>query len=83
MQYILTQEELDALHNRIDSAKQENRMIMQALCTQICDLKPIKFWDNEDARPWECIHSLKDDEWYCDECPVKDMCPETHKQWSK
>jgi len=45
---------------------------------------PVKWgWSkDEEAKPWGCIHSQQE-EWYCDSCPVQEICPEPDKEWSK
>jgi len=82
MQRILTEEEYQSLLNQIDAAKTANNLLVQSLCTQIADLKPVKYWGREEASIWGCIHTSKH-EHYCDECPVNEVCPEPHKYWSK
>lgn len=57
---------------------------LQALCTKICNEMPItRDWaPNDDPRPWGCVLDY-DEEWYCDECPVQQICPSKEKRWSK
>ena len=82
MQYILTQEEFDALN-----AKRELRIKclnteLQTLCTKIANEMPIVWgWGGDDPKPWGCVMT-DEHEWYCDQCPVQTICPAT-KQWSK
>lgn len=87
MQYILTQEELDkfrkeAKHNeRMPSIKK-----LQEFCTMVADTLPVKggWWD---GKPWGCIITEQkknpDYEWYCDECPARDICPYDYQHWSQ
>ena len=86
MQYILTEEEYKELSSkkawRAGVFVSEKRL--QEICTTVANEMPIK-WDwgrNEIFEPWGCILT-KDFEWYCDQCPVQDICPEPHKEWSK
>jgi hypothetical protein len=85
MQILLTQEEYDALKSAPERVKENQRALLQRLCTEIADLKPVLGWWNRTEgtpTPWGCIHTRKS-EWYCDDCPVKHDCPETHKNWSQ
>lgn len=87
--YILTQEELDALQKQQEATLKLSKDKLQELCTQIADTMPIKYWGRQDAEPWRCILTVKKewegdfDEWYCDECPVRSICPNTSKQYSQ
>jgi hypothetical protein len=83
MQYILTQEEYDELlarkrhHIELKTAK------LQELCTKIADEMPVKWgWGGPDPKPWGCILSA-DCGWYCDQCPVQEICPCDTKDWSQ
>ena len=57
------------------------------LCIKICDTMPVKTWKSKEPCPWECkITKESGDygyEWYCDECPVTEICPHDGKEWSK
>lgn len=87
MQYILSQEELDALKARqalqIEAATRE----LQAVCTVAARHIPIviESWPSYGERPWGCIldgdgnHNMG----YCDHCPVRKICPHEDKRWSK
>jgi len=50
--------------------------------------------DPEYLKPWRCILTVKKeaeqsgdtyyhDDWFCDKCPVQDICPNPCKSWSK
>lgn len=82
MQYILTQEELNALNERARRGeKAPNKKKLQALCTLVADNIPVKGgW--MDGKVWGCILSTKE-EWYCDECPAREVCPYEYQSWSK
>lgn len=88
MQYILSEEEYRKLTNNRINALEARRQLtslenkLQTLCTKVANEMPIMFWDNTKPQPWGCILS-KDCEWYCDECPVKDICPSDAKTFSK
>ena len=84
MQYILSQEEFDALVEKSERDEKKYQADLQKLCTLCADNIPISgewgVW-KDTPTPWGCI--LTDDDWYCDKCPVQDMCPNKYKQWSK
>lgn len=84
MQYILTQEEYDALSakQKLDIGMQRSKL--QKLCTKVADTMPVSVkWINEGKpEPWGCIITTNF-EHYCDECPVQEICPHEHKEWSK
>lgn len=84
MQYLLTQEEYDALRARQQHEIKLSRDKLQKLCTKIANTMPIKrSWDpNKEPYPWGCILTEKY-EHYCDDCPVQEICPEPDKEWSK
>jgi hypothetical protein len=84
MQYILTQEEYDALRKKQTRELNLGTVKLQELCTKIADTMPVLWgWSkDETAKPWGCIRSTED-EWYCDSCPVQEICPYTGKEWSK
>lgn len=77
MQYILTQEELDQLKAESANAIRKVTADLQTACTMIADRVPIK-------DPWGCILTQTAvDEWYCDHCPARKLCPHPNKNWSK
>lgn len=80
MQYILSEEEYEKLINEAKEQKIIAKKKLQDLCTKVADHMPVYFWDRDEPAPWMCIHSIED--WYCDECPVQEVCPST-KQYSK
>lgn len=81
MKYILSQEEYDELVNRAANREKELEATLQALCTRVADSEPVKEgWYA--GKPWGCVLT-KEHEWYCDDCPVKDVCPKKWKAWSK
>ena len=89
MQYILTQEELDQLKADAANAIKKVTADLQTACTLLADNMPVKHpWDpaSTDTKPWGCILSQTSptkDEWYCDHCPARKLCPNPHKNWSK
>lgn len=85
MQYILTEEEFETLQNKKTKDINLSKKKLQALCTKIANEMPVVWgWGGPDPKPWGCIKSTEDgDEWYCDNCPVTEICPEPYKHWSK
>ncbi len=46
------------------------------LCKKIADTMPIDTGSRStENTPWGCIHSVQYYEWYCDKCPVREICP--------
>ena len=89
MQFILTQEEMDAYtatRIRLHHLEQQlpDKELLQTMCTHIADSWATwKGWSGDhEARPWGCIVTKKYDH-YCDKCPVESICPMEHKSWSK
>lgn len=84
MQYILTEEEYQALLNANTAFAKKHEETLQKLCTMVADHMPVKKpWDKKAApQPWGCLLTMKG-EWYCDECPVSDYCPYPYKEYSK
>lgn len=81
MKYVLSQEEYDELVNRGAKREKELKDTLQDLCTRVANIEPIKDgWMAE--KPWGCILTVEH-EWYCDDCPVQDVCPRERKEWSK
>ena len=81
MQYVLTEEEYKALVDAKKKALQDVGSTLQNLCTMVADNLPITVYWSKEKEPWKCIHSMET-EWYCDNCPVLEMCP-SNKNWSK
>jgi hypothetical protein len=81
MMYILTQEEFDALQEKKRKITEDARNVLQDLCTRVANSEPVKEgWYA--GKPWGCILTEKG-EWYCDDCPVQDVCPKDFKEWSQ
>ena len=89
MQYILSEEEMQAVRNDREALRElmkvvPNRNKLQKMCTKIADEWPtFTGWDGKsEAEPWGCILTA-DCEHYCDDCPVESICPNEYKSWSK
>ena len=88
MQYILTEKEYRTL---IEKANRKPKWL-QKLCTKICDTMPVMWegWSDPqpqpNPKPWGCIFTREKAtkcEWYCDQCPVQEVCPYECKEYSK
>ena len=77
MQYILSEEEYTALCENHKRKMKLNDQQLQTLCTDIANKMPVM----GSSKPWGCIHSTSC-EWYCDDCPVQEICPEKNKRWA-
>jgi hypothetical protein len=80
MQYILSEEEYSELKKKQSVQIKADKGRLMEVCRLAADHIPIleKGFIN---RPWGCI--LSDTATYCDKCPVKDVCPNDYKRWSK
>ena len=82
MQFILTPEEfttLNAKAQKADLAPDQRKL--QELCTLAANAIVIKEgW--RAGHVWGCILTVEH-EWYCDDCPAREVCPTPHKHWSK
>lgn len=84
MQYILTQDELDAHRSQVADAKRlPSVKELQTFCSMVADTLPVaKGWYK--GKAWGCILTKnKDKEWYCDDCPAAKICPYQSKHWSQ
>lgn len=80
MQYLLTAREYEDLHKQyyleIDILKDK----LQTACTLAAENTPIV--DDDDPMPHGCIR-VNDHTEYCDECPVRKICPYERKAYSR
>lgn len=84
MQYLLTQEEYNKLQNEAARGRElPSDEELQKLCTEIADTMPVVVMYRDKPSPWGCILTRRRGEWYCDECPVKTICPNKEKEYSK
>jgi hypothetical protein len=90
MQYILNEEEMKEIHQlRAKMKSLPNIDTLQKMCTKIADEWPtFTGWDKKKpvpAEPWGCVitREAEGEEWYCDHCPVQNICPREWKSWSK
>lgn len=85
MKYILSEEEYNALKSEQELKIKLSEGKLQALCTKIADEMPIKVYWSDEKEPWGCLLTKEkaDEEWYCDHCPVQEICPQPGKEWSK
>ena len=83
MQFILSQEEYDALKAKRAAEDKAAKDTLQKLCTMVADHMPLEEPNWEGKRiPWRCILSCEG-EHFCDHCPVEEMCPNEYKHWSQ
>ena len=86
MQYILTQQEYDALRDGAKQRRDQETRDLQWLCTQAAMHIPVP-GPNEpvaSARPWGCILEPSHlNPIVCDDCPAKAVCPHDGKEWSQ
>lgn len=85
MQYILSEEEYRDLVEATRKMEVKKDAIIMDLCRRIANTEPVKVsWRTTPGpnEPWGCIHD-RENEWYCDECPVRKVCPEKDKNLSK
>lgn len=85
MQYILTEEEMAELRAAGERERAKVREALQKACTLAADHVPVAApWARDKTpRPWGCILSPSNQYGYCDDCPVKEICPYDKKSWSK
>ncbi len=83
MQYLVNEDEMKALKNGSGLGLDIEKSDLQRLCTRIATKMPVVFsWAPKMAPvPWGCV--IMDTVKYCDECPVKVICPYPHKSFSK
>ena len=82
MKYLLDKEEYESLiegNKKRDAAEIKE---LQDFCTLVANEMPVKPDWFDVARPWQCIITSQS-EWYCDDCPCRNVCPYTWKHWSK
>lgn len=81
MKYLLDEDELAALRSQNKLFAAAHSATLQDLCTRVANSEVLtEGWAK--GKPWGCILTNKNLE-YCDECPVKDVCPYEWKEWSK
>lgn len=81
MQYLLTQDEYKELVDCSKKITAREEKKLQEFCTFVADnLILDSGWKKGET--WGCILS-EEDEWYCDDCPAREVCPYEFKSWSK
>lgn len=86
MQYLLTEQEYNALRAEQRLQIKANQEELQALCTQAAMHIPIvpDWSDDKTPRPWGCILGPREQHpGYCDDCPARKVCPYPSKEWSQ
>ena len=82
MQYLLSEEEWKDIQEKLSIIRKlPDKKLLQKVCTEVSNNMLVqKGWYK--GKAWGCILTVKE-EWYCDDCPVKDICPHEYKEWSK
>lgn len=87
MQYLLTQQEYDALQREKRLRTEAQTAELQKLCTLAAQHVPVvvRWSSDKTPRPWGCILDADGTKnpGYCDLCPAQDVCPCERKEWSK
>ena len=86
MQYLLTQQEYDALHREKRLRTDAQTAELQKLCTLAAQHIPIvlEWRRDKPPSPWGCILGPREQNpGYCDDCPSKQVCPHDGKEWSQ
>lgn len=82
MQYLMTQEEMDANSARLKATELlPSVQALQNFCSFVAD-NLILTEGSANGRVWGCILTIGPRH-YCDECPSKHICPHLAKEWSK
>lgn len=85
MKYLLDQEEYDALLRKAELKGLALKKTIQDLCIKVAVHMPIiRDWDKDrnPPEPSGCVIE-NPKQIYCDDCPVSNVCPREHKEWSK
>jgi hypothetical protein len=86
VQYLITQQEYEALHREQKLRTDDETAKLQELCTLAAQHIPIvvEWAIDKTPRPWGCILGPHEqDPVYCDRCPAQTVCPNERKEWSK
>lgn len=87
MQYILSEEEMAEIHRLNATLAMYDRIFpdqqtLQETCKKIANEWATHTAYDGSLRPWGCILTVEG-EHYCDQCPVRKICPFPHKDFSK
>ena len=86
MQYILTESEYMDLKRDYNEKLRASNDNLQRICTLAAQHIPVPCdWGvDKTPRPWGCVlGEPAQDPGCCDDCPVMEICPNPHKEWSK
>lgn len=88
MQYILSQEEYDALRQEQRAQLRGKKKELQKLATDAANHIPVvPHWapKHTQPEPWGCILNTDADRnpGYCDACPAEIVCPHDDKEFSQ
>lgn len=83
MQYILSQEEYDYLRRAQRVSLQVSETELQEICTQAANHMPVHRDWTDSTSPWGCILDKGNSPGCCNLCPVKKICPNKAKLFSR
>ena len=85
MQYLLSEDEYNALKQKQQLEFKLKEDDLQALCTKIANEMPVtvSWYYKGEPTPWRCILNKTDPQLHCDKCPVLEICPNKHKDFSQ
>ena len=86
MQYLLTEQEYNALKAEQRRRMEASEAELQAFCTLAAMHIPVvlEYSHDKTPRPWGCILGpVTQTPGYCDDCPAKNICPNDRKEWSQ
>lgn len=89
MQYIFTEEEYKTLLENKEKIDEKKTNKLLNVCINVADTMPITYRNDKHGiqQPWGCmityIRKGVNQEWYCDQCPVNEICPYEGKRFSK
>lgn len=86
MQYILTEQEYNALRGEQRQKLEAKQAELQAFCTQAAMHIPVvpEWSQDKTPKPWGCILGPREQNpGYCDDCPAQEICPHKFKEWSQ
>lgn len=84
MQYILSESEMTDYREALKRLRKlPTEEELQALCTTLAMKAPAyRPWNPRITAPWGC-KLIEGSIPYCDNCPVKTICPHENKRYSK
>lgn len=84
MQYILTKDKLNEIHEKYKTQIKELKDQLLQTCILAANNISVEYLSNKII--WGCILNMSSNNnrpRYCDAYPVQEQCPYEYKQWSK